>query len=93
MLIPGLPPAGSLNDKLNTRKDVAPAAPAEPLHEALAQPIERRRRDSDRFPERRRRRKQRLLTDEVVEQVVEQASEERAEGELPDKGLLVDIEV
>lgn len=89
MLIPGLPPAGSQNDKLKTRQDVAPTAPSEPLHEALAQPVERRRRDRGRLPERRRRGKGKLLSEDVVEQVLA----ERSEGDLPSKGLLVDIEV
>lgn len=92
MLIPGLPPAGSLNDKLKTRQDVAPTAAPEALHEALQQPVERRRRDHGRLPERRKRGKGKALTDEVIEQVVADSADERAEGVLPSKGLLVDIQ-
>lgn len=87
MLIPGLPPAGAQNDPVKVSREVKPSAPSEPVHEAGVQQVDRRRRDSGRWPERRRGRR-RLHTRQ------EQPPQERAqELDLPRKGLLVDIEV
>ena len=79
MLIPGLPPAGAQNDAIKSSREVKPSAASEPLHDAATPQVERRRR------------KRRVHTRQ------EQSPEERQvsadELELPEKGLLVDIEV
>lgn len=90
MLIPGLPPAGAQNDAIKSSREVKPSAASEPLHDAATPQVERRQNDRGRWPERRRR-KRRVHTGQ------EQSPEERQVGadelELPEKGLLVDIEV
>lgn len=86
MLIPGVPPGGIQNDVIKRSREVNPTAQSEIVHEAAAEGVERRRRDRGRFPDRRRRRRaSRLLVgpDTPVETL----------GEMPTKGLLVDIEV
>ncbi|SDS68868.1 hypothetical protein SAMN05216421_1991 [Halopseudomonas xinjiangensis] len=86
MLIPGLPPVGAQNDTIKRSREIQPTARSEVVHEAAAEPAERRRRDRGRFPDRRRRRRAgRLLVgpDTPVETITD----------MPAKGLLVDIEV
>ena len=90
MLIPGLPPAGAQNDAVKSSREVKPSAASEPLHDAAAQQVERRQSDRGRWPERRRR-KRRVHTRQ--EQSPEERQARADELELPDKGLLVDIEV
>ncbi|MFN3578980.1 MAG: hypothetical protein ACK4VV_00735 [Pseudomonas sp.] len=85
MLIPGLPTAGAQQDIIKPKRTVQPTAETELLHEALEQVGERRRRDEGRYPERRRNRARR--------QAPQAESQRRSLGELPSKGLLVDIQV
>lgn len=85
MLIPGLPPAGAQNDTVKVSREVKPSAPSEAVHEAVAEPVERRRRDKGHWPERRKKRRR-------VHTRQEQPPQDR-ELDLPRKGLLVDIEV
>ena len=85
MLIPGSPPVGAQNDTIKRSREIQPTARSEVVHEAAAEPVERRRRNRGRFPDRRRRRASRLLVgpDTPVETITD----------IPAKGLLVDIEV
>lgn len=85
MLIPGLPTAGAQQDIIKPKRTVQPTAETELLHEALEQVGERRRRDQGHYPERRRNRARR--------QTSSGGGERRSLGELPSKGLLVDIQV
>ncbi|MCL5042507.1 MAG: hypothetical protein M1440_08620 [Gammaproteobacteria bacterium] len=94
MLIPGLPPAGSINDRVKINKTVKPLAEAEFLHDLVTASRDRRERDLGHFPERRRKQRQ-ATPAAVVEstQIDSAGAEESAVHELPDKGLLIDIEV
>ncbi len=94
MLIPGLPPVGSVNDRVKINKTVKPLAKAEFLHDLVTESRDRRERDLGHFPERRRRQRAAKPTD-VVEASADAATQadEPAGHELPDKGLLIDIEV
>tara|TARA_R110000764_G_scaffold88359_3_gene169405 strand:- start:164 stop:418 length:255 start_codon:yes stop_codon:yes gene_type:complete len=84
MLIPGIPPAGAQHDPVKFKRQVEPTRESAQVDQTTAAPVERRQRDSGRWPERRRKR--RRFTRQ------EQSPEER-NFDLPEKGLLVDIEV
>jgi len=90
MLIPGLPVAGAQNDVIKPKRGVQATQESAAIHETLAEPVERRRRDKGRHPERRRARKRAHLVD-----LVEYTPDGKVENlsELPSKGLLVDIQV
>ncbi|SDU17808.1 hypothetical protein [Halopseudomonas salegens] len=94
MLIPGLPPAGSMNDRVKINKTVKPLAEAEFLHDLVTESRDRRQRDLGHFPERRGRKRAATAPEVAGEPPAESlAGDETTPHELPDKGLLVDIEV
>lgn len=84
MLIPGIPPAGAQHDPVKVRRQVEPARESTAVDQSTSTPVERRQRDSGRWPERRRKRRRQPR--------LAQSSTER-DFDLPKKGLLVDIEV
>lgn len=90
MLIPGLPVAGAQNDAIKPKRGVQAMQESAAIHEALAEPVERRRRNKGRHPERRRARKRAHLVD-----LVEYSADGKIEtvSDLSSKGLLVDIQV
>ncbi|UJJ32171.1 hypothetical protein [Halopseudomonas maritima] len=91
MLIPGLPPAGAQNDAVKTSREVKPSAASEPLRDTATPQVERRHSDRGRWPDRRRGKRKAGTRREPPPQ---QAQGQDGEGlDLPDKGLLVDIEV
>lgn len=90
MLIPGLSPPGAQPEITRPTRGVTPTAKSEAVHETLAEPVERRRRNKKRVPDRRRGRK-RLEFAEAKEYSAEGVSE--MPPELPAKGLLIDIEI
>lgn len=83
MLIPGFPAGGAQQDPVKIKRQVEPTQGSAPADKAEASPVERRQRDSGRWPERRRRRR-RLMS--------KQPTSEEREFDLPTKGLLIDIE-
>tara|TARA_Y100000780_G_scaffold118907_1_gene107231 strand:+ start:1734 stop:2009 length:276 start_codon:yes stop_codon:yes gene_type:complete len=91
MLIPGLPPAGAQNDAVKTSREVKPSAASEPLHDAATPQVERRHSDRGRWPERRRGKRKASARREPARQRAQ--AQDGEELDLPDKGLLVDIEV
>lgn len=87
MLIPGFPVVNAQPDSVKPKRGVQPTVKAEVVHESDPQPIERRRRDKGRYPERRRgRRKPKATVEYTVEGVLNSS-------DMSPKGLLVDIEV
>lgn len=90
MLIPGLPPLGAQTEAPRPKRGVTPTAKSEAVHETLAEPVERRRRNKKRVPDRRRGRK-RLDFAEAKEYSADGVPE--LSPELPAKGLLIDIQI
>ncbi|TVP89390.1 MAG: hypothetical protein EA348_08390 [Pseudomonadaceae bacterium] len=93
MLIPGLPPAGAVNDRVTINKAVKPLAEAEFLHDLVTESRDRRQRDQGHFPERRGKRRSMPAALPENSAVESTATEEPSGHELPEKGLLVDIQV
>ncbi|MEH6386456.1 hypothetical protein [Pseudomonas profundi] len=90
MLIPGLPPLGAQPEVTRPKRGVTPTEKTPVVHETLAEPVERRRRNKKRVPDRRRGRKRASFaaqTEYSAEGVAEMSPE------LPAKGLLIDIEI
>ena len=90
MLIPGLPPLGAQPEVTRPKRGVTPTAKTEVVHETLDEQVERRRRNKERVPDRRRGRKRARFaaqTEYSVEGVPELSPD------LPAKGLLIDIEI
>ncbi len=87
MLIPGIPVAGAQIDPVKAKRGVQAAEQSATVQETLSEPVERRRRNKGRSPERRRARKRARLLEYTPEGKVESFSD------FPTKGLLVDIEV
>jgi hypothetical protein len=87
MLIPGLPMPGAQIDPVKPKRGVQATEETAVIHETLAEPVERRRRNKGRHPERRGARRRARMTEYTPEGKVEAVSD------LPTKGLLVDIEV
>lgn len=97
MLVPGLPPAGAVNDRVRINKTVKPLAEAEFIHDLVTASRDRRQQDQGHWPERRRQRRDKAadnLDRQVApEQQAAQAADASAPHDLPDKGLLIDLEV
>lgn len=91
MLIPGLPPLGAQPEATRPKRGVTPTAKTEVVHETLDEPVERRRRNKDRVPDRRRARRKRADLAAQTEYSADGVPE--MSPDLPAKGLLIDIEI